>query len=302
MISILIPTYNDDCVSFAHTLMRQCSDIPGLEWELIVGDDGSICPQVIETNRQIDTWPHCRYWLTGVNRGRAAIRNELAKIAKGQWLLMVDADLKVLHHDYISKYVAFIKESTQPCACCGGYQVGKGSISNLRYRYEKSVEKHQSASFRLKAPYQNFKLSNTLIYRTILLEHPLNEHILHYGYEDVMFGIMLKKAGVPVVHLDNPVLFDRFESNLSFVEKIEASIEVLTIFRNELKGYSTLLTLVGTSNGHILSSILYPVLSFLHSFLKKNLLSCLPSLFALRLYKLYLLIFQLKRFSRPWIP
>ena len=41
MISILIPTFNDDCVALAHAVTSQCRDMQGLEWELIVGDDGS---------------------------------------------------------------------------------------------------------------------------------------------------------------------------------------------------------------------------------------------------------------------
>ena len=136
MISILIPTFNDDCVALAYAVAAQCRDIHGLEWELIVGDDGSTNLQTIDANRQINAWPHCRYWLTGANHGRAAIRNALVREALGQWLLMIDADLKIVKKDYIRQYVAFISEHPHSCACCGGYRVGHGVASNLLYLYE----------------------------------------------------------------------------------------------------------------------------------------------------------------------
>lgn len=298
MISILIPTFNDDCVALAHAVATLCRDIQGLEWELIVGDDGSTNQQKIDANRQIDTWPHCRYWLTGVNRGRAAIRNALVREAHGQWLLMIDADLKVMKKDYIRQYVSFMSDHPQPCACCGGYRVGEGPASNLRYLYEKASEHCQYAKFREKAPYHSFKLSNTLVSRDILLRHPLDERIRQYGYEDVMHGKKLKQEGLPVVHIDNPVLFDRFESNASYIKKIEDSVDVLVTFRKELKGYSTLLSLACSHVGGALLRMAFPVLSFVRHRLRTNLQSSHPSLLVLRFYKLYLLLSQMRQSQR----
>lgn len=298
MISILIPTFNDDCVALAHAVATQCRDIHGLDWELIVGDDGSTNQQKIDANRQIDTWPHCRYWLTGVNRGRAAIRNALVREARGQWLLMIDADLKVMAKDYVRQYVSFMSDHPQPCACCGGYRVGEGSASNLRYLYEIASEHCQSAKFRQNAPYQSFKLSNTLVSRDVLLRHPLDERIRHYGYEDVLLGKNLEKEGLSIVHIDNPVLFDCFEGNASYIKKIEDSIGVLVALREDLEGYSSLLSLAGGSIGDVFSRLAFPILSFVHHRLRANLLSSHPSVVVLRLYKLYLLLSQLRQSQR----
>ena len=298
MLSILIPTFNDDCVALAHALATQCCDIPGLEWELIVGDDGSTNQQMIDANSQVDAWPHCRYWLAGDNRGRSVIRNALVREARGQWLLLIDADLKVMEKDYIRHYVSFLADHPQPCACCGGYRVGEGLASNLRYLYEKSSEPYQFAKFRKKAPYCNFKLSNTLVFRDILLRHPLDERILHYGYEDVMLGKDLENEGVTVEHIDNPVLFERFESNANYVKKIEDAVNVLVSFREELRDYSSLLSLTGSTLGSALSRLAFPVLSLLHNLFRANLLSSHPSLLAFRFYQLYLLLRQLRKSSR----
>ena len=108
-----------------------------------------------------------------------------------------------------------------------------------------------------------------------------------------MLGKSLEKEGLSIVHIDNPVLFDRFESNASYIRKIDDSIDVLVEFREDLKGYSSLLSFADSTIGGTLLRITFPILSFVHHRLRANLLSSHPSLLALRFYKLYLLLSQL---------
>ena len=79
-LSILIPTYNDECVTLVDDL-RQQAEQSGIVFEILVGDDGSTDAEVIEKNRKICKWPHCHYLIQIQNIGRAAIRNFLAKEA-----------------------------------------------------------------------------------------------------------------------------------------------------------------------------------------------------------------------------
>ena len=71
---------------------------------------------------------------------------------------------------------------------------------------------------------------------------PFDERFTRSGYEDVLFGKMLKQQQVPVTHIDNPVMMTEFESNPDYVTKIERSMRTLYTFRQELKGYSRILT------------------------------------------------------------
>ena len=74
-----------------------------------------------------------------------------------------------------------------------------------------------------------------------MLAHPFDERFRHYGYEDVFWGKQLSKAGISIHHIDNPVAFDRFETNGQFLDKTEEGLRTLRLFRDELEDYSRLL-------------------------------------------------------------
>ena len=81
-ISILIPTYNDICVTLVKDLLDQCIDIIGLDFEILVGDDGSTSQASIDANQEIDVLPHCKILRCTKNSGRATTRNFLARKAQ----------------------------------------------------------------------------------------------------------------------------------------------------------------------------------------------------------------------------
>ena len=80
-----------------------------------------------------------------------------------------------------------------------------------------------------------------MIQRALMIEHPFDERFRNYGYEDVLFGKAMEQAGVPILHIDNPMSFEIFEENEHFVSKTEEGLRTLYQFRHELKGYSRLL-------------------------------------------------------------
>ena len=91
---------------------------------------------------------------------------------------------------------------------------------------------------------------------------------------------------VPIVHIDNPVGFCTFESNADFVAKTEEGLRTLCEFRNELKGYSRLLTLV---QGIHIPAILWLIRLWHRLFgatEKRNLCGSRPLLSLYQLYRL----------------
>ena len=104
-LSVLLPSYNDECVELVSQLATECASINGLQFEIIVGDDGSTDTNVVNTNKQINNIPNCRFILNNKNIGRAAIRNQLAQQSKYNWLLFIDSDMSVISHDFIHKYL-----------------------------------------------------------------------------------------------------------------------------------------------------------------------------------------------------
>lgn len=238
-LSILIPTYNDVCIDLVKSLHQQAFMTDGLSFEILVGDDGSSDAEVISSNSVVNSFPRCRLIERGKNTGRAAIRNFLAREARGEWLLYVDSHMSVVRDNYLSTYLSHLGDHL----VYGGYALpSDGNRHNLRYLYERSCITGQDVKVRQSAPYSNFHTSNFMVRREVMLSHPFDERFRRYGYEDVLFGKTLHEAGVGILHIDNPVGFARFELNERFVAKTEEGLATLWTFRDELRGFSRLLS------------------------------------------------------------
>ena len=234
-LSILIPTYNDECLGLVSALQQQAVAL-GINYEIIVADDGSTNQEVIQTNQQINTLAGCRMIARGENIGRAAIRNFLVQQAQYEWLLFIDSDMIMHRNDYLQRY-----QSAEGEVVCGGVVI-KGAIKgNLRSMYEARHEQEHTAVRRQQHPYQDFHTANFLIRRQTMTTHLFDERFRYYGYEDVLLGKRLEQDGIPIHHIDNPLSFEVYDTNEAFVSKTEEGLRTLHQFRNELRGYSRLL-------------------------------------------------------------
>ncbi len=283
MLSILIPTFNDDCRALATDLANQARSAGLSAWEVVVADDGSTDKSVVALNETLNHIPGCRFVKRGRNIGRAAIRNFLVEQSMGDHLLFIDADMSLVDTHYLEKY-----ERAQGLApvVYGGYSVGKGNRSNLRYIYEKNGEKNHSAELRSRHPYQDFHTSNFMITRQLIEAIPFDERFRHYGYEDVLFGKQLLAHAIPILHIDNPVCFNRFEANEDFIRKTEEGLRTLHTFRKDLKGYSPLLDLAEKIEKTHLKRLAANTLRIFNKSLLTHAVSNKPCLLAFNLYKL----------------
>lgn len=283
-LSILIPTYNDICVELVDALCRQAGSLTYLTYEVLVGDDGSTKQNVIDANLVIDSHAHCKYLRRKQNEGRSAIRNYLARQARYELLLFIDSHMSVIREDFIDSYLS---HRTHPLIY-GGYAItgAQSSNDNLRYKYELSCIEAQDVVNRSASPYSNFHTSNFMIHRDIMLAHPLDERFKRYGYEDVLFGKLLKGEGIEILHIDNPVGFNRFESNQRFVEKTEEGLCTLFEFSDELKGYSRLLSISEWLGKWHLKGLPRLVQTLFGQCIRRQLISTRPSLFLFKVYRL----------------
>jgi len=240
-LSILIPTYNDVCTHLISVLQQQ-ADALGTAYEIIVADDGSTHEDVIIENRSINLLPHCRYVERKENVGRAAIRNFLANEAIHPFLLFIDADMVVPDDDFLKRY------AEHPCNTVidGGVIInGAHNVrQTLRYRYEKNAEHAHLTTVRIQHPYQHFHTANFLVAQNIMLTHPFDNRFRNYGYEDVFFGKQLQENHIEIAHIDNPLSFEVFEDNASFISKTEEGLRTLYQFQQELSGFSNMLIII----------------------------------------------------------
>ena len=186
-LSILLPSYNNVCVSLVQVLQRQADALRGkldkpFRYEIIVADDCSTDAACIDANRVIGDMLHCRYLRMEQNVGRAQIRNVLISESRGDYVLLIDSDLFLCDDNYLYKYAT----STADVVYGGTRIGGEGLVmvdneantenlkGNLRYIYEKKAEPSHRAVFRQLRPNQEISVCNLYARRDIMEAHGEN--------------------------------------------------------------------------------------------------------------------------------
>ena len=283
MLSILLPVYNCNCVALVTELQRQCVEC-GTEFEIIVADDGSSVASYVEHNLRIERLEGVRYITRKQNVGRSAIRNFLISQAQGEWLLFIDGDLTLDNSHFIRRYL-----QAKSNVVVGGIRIGGDPDiwkDNLRYRYEKAYEQKNTLQDRQCHATKHFRTTNFLAHKDIMMDHPFGENFVQYGYEDVLFGKSLAMDHIAIMHIDNPITIDFFESNSEFLDKTEQSLRTLYTFSNQLKGYSHLLETTEKLKKLHLQKVVYAAYFLVGQRIKKHLQGNNPSVFLFNVYKL----------------
>jgi len=107
MLSIIIPTLNEE--KFLPHLLISLKEQTFKDFEIIVADNNST-----DATRSIALKSGAKMVEGGLP---ARGRNNGAKVARGEWLLFLDADV-ILPPDFLEKAIAEIKESTLAAASC----------------------------------------------------------------------------------------------------------------------------------------------------------------------------------------
>lgn len=277
-LSILIPTYNDVCCQLVNDLQSQAAAL-GIDYEIIVADDGSTDEAVLRQNRTINALPYCRLLERGTNSGRAVIRNVLASEARYPWLLFIDSDMTVCRTDFIERYVSTVGDVVY-----GGLVIRHTTRQNLRARYELSRASEHTLERRRQSPYHDFHTANFMIRRDLMLTHPFDERFSRYGYEDVLLGKTLQMNAIGIEHIDNPLSFEIFESNAAFVSKTEEGLQTLYSFRHELRGYSRMIDF--TEQHPVVSVLIRCWHHIAKKWERRHLCSNAPTLCVFTLYRL----------------
>lgn len=189
-LSILLPSYNNVCVSLVQVLQRQADALRGkldkpFRYEIIVADDGSTDAACIDANRVIGDMLHCRYLRMEQNVGRAQIRNVLISESRGDYVLLIDSDLFLCDDNYLYKYATSTADVVY-----GGTRIGGEGLAmvdneantenlkgNLRYIYEKKAEPSHRAAFRQLRPNQEISVCNLYARRDIMEAHPFDSRL-----------------------------------------------------------------------------------------------------------------------------
>ncbi len=241
-LSVLIPVYNDCASQLVRQIAAQAAEIQGLQYEIIIGDDGSDDAETVRKNAECAGTGNCKLLRFDTNRGRSAIRNALADGAKYRNLLFIDGGhMRLCNEKYLQTYLS-IGGDWQ--VVYGGYCLSEPQEdvkrSNLRYKYELQNSRNMSAMQRNDDPCYGFHSSNFLVRKDVFRRVRFDERFVRYGYEDVFMGKMLAEQGIKIQHIDNPTVFSGYEENAVFLQKTIDSLLTLKEFESEIGSYSRL--------------------------------------------------------------
>ncbi len=283
--SIVIPEYNFDCTPLVKSLIPLCKDAFGDDYEILVVDDCS-CDDIRDTLRIVNLWERCKLIEKPENTGRACTRNIGVLNAKGDYVFFMDCDAEIASVNFFKNYLKVIHAAD---VTCGGLRISLSSCrddNHLRYRYETIASTKQKKGIPQKHPYESFTAFNVCIRKSVFNHIMFNEEFSQYGYEDVLFGIDLRKHQIPIQHIFNPLTHTGLDDNTSFLKKTEESLRNLHRFQTLFEGETNLLRKVKLIENLHLTLLV----RFLHLLFRRaernNLLGKRPLLTIFKLYKL----------------
>lgn len=288
MLSILIPTYNYNVFPLVKEVSEQCI-AEKISFEIIVLDDSS--QNFHAENNEINSLDNCSYSILNQNIGRSTIRNLLSTKASFNNLLFLDADVRIISHQFIKNYINFIKNNSNYGVVYGGivYQENKPNNNQLlRWIYGNKREA-LSAEKRNKNVYVSFLTLNFLIKKEVFKTVQFNEDIPNLRYEDLLFSFDLMKNRIPLQHINNQVVHNGIETSEVFMQKTNDSLKGLKFLlsKNYLPAdYAKISAVFNLLNQTKLLFLINFIYKMRKNSFKKNLLSSKPSLFIYDIYRL----------------
>lgn len=196
-----------------------------VDFEIIVADDCSDNLEIKVANRTIKEMQGVRLIELDQNMGRAAVRNFLADSAVSETLIFLDCDTFPVSERFLYNY----NMSKFSDIVVGGLAYRDDAPDaqfSLRWHYG-HLRESKVAKIRMQKPYASFMTGNFMIKKAVFEHMKFDESIAGYGHEDTLFGITLKREGVAILHIDNPVYHEGLEPNEVFLEKTKTGIQNL---------------------------------------------------------------------------
>jgi len=227
--SIVIPTYNR-VRELAITLTGLgCQRAPGIEYEVIIVDDGSDDGTAEEVRRFQQSYPVHLHYLYQENRKQGAARNLGVRNASGDYLLFLGDDIEPTREflaEHLRKHRQFHPHdpSTSRIAVLG-YTTWPKHYRRTRF-LEYVGEKGWQFGYSIigdpdDVPFNFFYTSNISLSRRFFIEvGGFDEDFHEYGWEDIELSNRLMRAGMRLVYNSSAVAFHHHPTSIaSFVER-----------------------------------------------------------------------------------
>lgn len=200
-LSVLIPFMRDDPAGLLAALDREALPV-----EVVVLDDGSgdaaLATRVGEAVEAMRL--PARFVRLGANEGRSKGRNRLARHARADRFLFIDADMLPDTDHFLADWLALI-DQRDPAAAFGGFSLDQTprTRENALHRAMALRSDCVAAADRARDPAKHVFTANLMVRRDVFDSIGFDERFTGWGWEDVEWGIRVA-ARWPIVHADIP--------------------------------------------------------------------------------------------------
>ncbi|GAB4343758.1 MAG: polysaccharide biosynthesis protein HfsG [Desulfobulbaceae bacterium] len=201
-LSVLIPVFNRDVSPLLRMLDAQCArQGDDHDVEIIAVEDGST--RTFANEETALSLERVRYERLPENTGRAAVRNHLFHLSRGDWVLFLDDDMLPDHEDFLARY---LERAAAGCdVVCGGisYQQLDQDVAKHSFHVYRSLRTEAlPAATRSREPWRYLFTSNIMVRREVMESVEFDPRFTAYGFEDVEWGVRLQER-CRVEHIDN---------------------------------------------------------------------------------------------------
>ena len=284
MISILIPCFDYNAYPLVSVLEKQALMLK-IDFEIICIDDGSFSSKN-DLNQKINLLTNSKFIESKKNIGRINNRLLLAEKSQYKWLIFLDVDTLPNEDNFLKNYIEQLNRGTLIIGGCI-YKKPENENFSLRYKFGKFREEIKS-DIRNKNPYKYISSCNFMCKRNVLIDILSSINIISYG-NDYVFGSFIKKMGIYINHIDNPVLIDNIDENQIFIKKTHDGLDnLISSYNNKIieKHSISILKAYIILDNLLMKNIFIKITDLFKNLLNRNLHSKDPNLFLFDLYRL----------------
>ena len=284
MISILIPCFDYNAYPLVSILEKQALMLK-IDFEIICIDDGSFSSKN-DVNQKINLLTNSKFIESKKNIGRINNRLLLAEKSQYEWLIFLDVDTLPNDDNFLKNYIDQLNKGMMIIGGCI-YKEPENENFSLRYKFGKLREEINSKT-RNKNPYKYISSCNFMCKRNVLIDVLSSIKTISYG-NDYIFGSLIKKMGIDVKHIDNPVLIDNIDENQIFIKKTHNALDnLISSYNNKIikKHSISILKAYMILDNLLLKNVFVKITDLYKNLLKRNLYRKDPNLFLFDLYRL----------------
>ena len=284
MISILIPCFDYNAYPLVSILEKQALMLK-IDFEIICIDDGSFSSKN-DLNQKINLLTNSKFIELKKNIGRINNRLLLAEKSQYEWLIFLDVDTLPNEDNFLKNYIEQLNRGTLIIGGCM-YKKPENENFSLRYKFGKFREEIKS-DIRNKNPYKYISSCNFMCKRNVLIDVLSSINTISYG-NDYVFGSLIKKMGIYINHIDNPVMIDNIDENQIFIKKTHDGLDnLISSYNNKIieKHSISILKAYIILDSLLMKNIFVKITDLFKNLLNRNLHSKDPNLFLFDLYRL----------------